>query len=452
MSGTITAAAASPRLATQAANPPPVSVPRLGGFLLLAGQLALLAAVMELFRVGQDRGPDMSIPYLCYTAFGLFAVHYWLPMRWKETFWVAASIGAAFVWLDWRVAAGLLAAAAAFFAVIRSPLGYWWKTGLIVTSFAGVTYLTLHPVGTRNLFQAVLGITPPQALWVMFGSIFMCRMIVYMHDLKHMKEKPPLLGYLAYFFLLPNYIFPLMPVVDYNTMRLGYQRRDIHEVAQKGIHWMARGATQLIFYRIAFHLRDAVLAEGVHSAGSLVYYMLLTFLLYTRVSGQFHLTIGMLHLFGYDLPETNRKYMLSSSFTDYWRRVNIYWKDFMVKVVYFPVFFRLRKSGQLRAKIVGTLAVFAVTWALHSYQFFWLRGSVLLHPVDTAFWCIFGVLVTANIWWEHRKELLGKRAPKPVWWKTALSTAGTMSVIITLWTLWEAPSFAAFLDLLAWWS
>ena len=74
--------------------------------------------------------------------------------------------------------------------------------------------------------------------------------------------------------------------------------------------------------------------------------MISTFLLYVRISGQFHLVIGMLHLFGFNLPETHHRYLLASSFTDFWRRINIYWKDFMMKVFYYPAFFRLRKLGE----------------------------------------------------------------------------------------------------------
>jgi len=369
----------------------------------------------------------------------------------KETFWAATSLAAAFIWLDWRVASGLLLAGLGFFAVIRSPLHYWLKVGLIASCFAAASFLQLNPVGTRNLFQSLFSLTVPEAMWAMFGSVFVLRMIVYLHDLKYMKQAPSFRAYLAYFFLLPNYIFPLMPVVDYSTMRLSYFRRDIHDVAQQGIHWICRGIVQLILYRVAFHLRDVVTTSGIDSPASLVSYLILTFALYLRVSGQFHLTIGLMHLFGYDLPETNRSYALSSSFTDFWRRVNIYWKDFMVKTVYFPVFFRLRKSGQLRAKLAGTTAVFLITWALHSYQYLWLRGTVLLSATDAAFWTIFGVLVAANIWWEHRREERGVKS-KPTRFANALSTAATMSIIVVLWSLWESPTFGDWFNLLAWWS
>ena len=181
-------------------------------------------------------------------------------------------------------------------------------------------------------------------------------------------------------------------------MRRTYYQRDIHDIAQQGIGWMVRGAVQLLLYRLVYHLKpsfDAGRGHVVRHAGrrrwSHVY------LLYLRVSGHFHIIVGLLHLFGYDLPETHRRYLLASSLTDFWRRINIYWKDFMVKVVYFPVFFRLRKRGETRAQVVATAAVFVVTWALHSYQWFWLRGDILFTWPDTLFWAILGALVIVNL-------------------------------------------------------
>ncbi len=141
--------------------------------------------------------------------------------------------------------------------------------------------------------------------------------------------------------------------------------------------------------------------------------MVLVYLLYLRVSGQFHIIVGLLHLFGYDLPETHRRYLLASSLTDFWRRINIYWKDFMVKMVYFPVYFRLRKRGETQAQVVATAAVFVITWATHSYQWFWLRGDVLFTWPDTLFWGILGALVIVNV--LHRAGARG-RASRPRRW------------------------------------
>jgi hypothetical protein len=75
------------------------------------------------------------------------------------------------------------------------------------------------------------------------------------------------------------------------------------------------------------------------------------------------------------LPETHHRFLLASSFTDYWRRINIYWKDFMVRLVFHPVAFALRRRSQPLALGIATLAVFVTTWLLHGYQSFWLRGT-----------------------------------------------------------------------------
>ena len=84
---------------------------------------------------------------------------------------------------------------------------------------------------------------------------------------------------------------------------------------------------------------------------------------------------GMLHLFGYQLPETHHWYLLATGFTDYWRRINIYWKDFMVRLFFNPVVFRLKRWPQPAALAVATVTVFLATWLLHAYQSFWLRGT-----------------------------------------------------------------------------
>ena len=44
---------------------------------------------------------------------------------------------------------------------------------------------------------------------------------------------------------------------------------------------------------------------------SLAGYLVCNYLLYLRVSGQFHMACGMLHLFGFQLPETHHHYLLA---------------------------------------------------------------------------------------------------------------------------------------------
>jgi D-alanyl-lipoteichoic acid acyltransferase DltB (MBOAT superfamily) len=291
----------------------------------------------------------------------------------------------------------------------------------------------------------------PVRFYPVFGAVFMFRMIIYSYDLRYGREPARLMPFLSYFFLLPNYYFTLFPVIDFQTMRQTYYQRDIHEIAQRGIYWMTRGVIQLMIYRLVVYFNDPYLPDRITSLGALIATMVLTFLLYLSVSGQFHLIVGMLHLFGYDLPETNRRYLLAGSFTDFWRRINIYWKDFMVKIVYFPIYFKLRKKGDIRAQLIATAAVFLATWALHSYQFFWIKGRFTLAWPDTIFWGILGVLVIANVVMESRHK---RRLPDPSWRVRVIHAAqvlGTFSVMATLWFLWASPSVNAWIYLMTHW-
>ena len=139
-------------------------------------------------------------------------------------------------------------------------------------------------------------------------------------------------------------------------MRRSYSSNRMYQSAQTGAHWILRGTLHLLFYKIVFHLKDQIPAHPDSFAG-LLKLMTYGYLLYTRVSGQFHIAVGMLCLFGYRLPETHRRYLLAHSIENLWRRINIYWKDFMWKMVYLPAYFALRKSGDLRARVLATALV-----------------------------------------------------------------------------------------------
>jgi D-alanyl-lipoteichoic acid acyltransferase DltB (MBOAT superfamily) len=160
---------------------------------------------------------------------------------------------------------------------------------------------------------------------------------------------------------------------------------------------------------------------------------------------------GMLHLFGFQLPPTHHHYLLATGFTDYWRRINIYWKDFMVRLVFNPVVFRLKRWPQPAALAVATVVVFVATWALHAYQSFWLRGSWGISGPDALFWGILGALVLVNVQLDARRPR-GRAGKGPA---TALGTlvrgakvAATFTTIALLWSLWSSPSLESWVDLM----
>ena len=246
--------------------------------------------------------------------------------------------------------------------------------------------------------------------------------------------------------MLPNPCFPLFPVVDFQTFRQTYyDASDRHQIYQTGALWLFRGTTHLILYRLVYQ-NLVIEPSAVTTLPQLVQYLVWPFLLYLRVSGQFHIIVGLLHFFGFNLPETHRLYYLSSSFTDFWRRINIYWKDFMMKLVFYPSYFRTRRWGDTTALVLSTALVFFVTWILHGYQWFWIRGSWEFTWNDALFWLILALFVVVNALYEVKHGRRRSFGIAMVSWRdamtVALKTIGVFCTICVLWSFWSAPSIS----------
>ncbi len=404
----------------------------------VAVQLAVVVYLLIAFRIENAAFYYRVAPI---AAIG-FVVHHLLPMRFRLPFFAALSLGTIVVVFGLAQAAWLIALGVILIAIAHLPIRFAWRVFLLI--------------GVGGAFAiARLGKVPvpwSSAVWPILGSMFMFRLIAYMYDLRHQKEKPSVARTLAYFFCIPNVSFLLFPVIDFATFKRTYYDRDAFVIYREGIHWMVRGLTHLMLYRMVYQY-GTMLPTDVATGTDLTRYMLANFGLYLRVSGQFHLIVGMLHLFGFRLPETHRFFYVAASFTEFWRRINIYWKDFMTKVVYFPAYFRLKKQGDAFALVASTVLVFAGTWFFHSYQWFWLLGTWLLSWTDTLFWGILAVLLAFNVLREsHRGR---KRHTLSTQWsageraRVVLNTVITFAVICLLWTLWTMPTVRDFTTLLS---
>ncbi|MEZ5302787.1 MAG: hypothetical protein R3F11_19445 [Verrucomicrobiales bacterium] len=73
---------------------------------------------------------------------------------------------------------------------------------------------------------------------------------------------------------------------------------------------MARGVIHLILYR-AVYMYLVPVPEDITGLSGVLAFMLAAYLLYLRVSGLFHFIVGSLCLFGFNLPETHRLYLLA---------------------------------------------------------------------------------------------------------------------------------------------
>ena len=110
--------------------------------------------------------------------------------------------------------------------------------------------------------------------------------------------------------------------------------------------------------------------------------------------------------------------------------------------------FKLRKIGTLRAMSVATLVTFFATWALHSWQWFWIRGELFLNLKDFSFWMILGVLVLVAAIYETTRGRKRTLRPSQVTLRQrlirGLQVAGMFSLMCILWAYWSAPSWTEF--------
>ena len=399
--------------------------------LALVLELVCVVVLIHLFRLEENRGfLTLSVVVLVG-----FTVHSLLPERRRLPFFLAISLLGLCLVFGVANALWMISVGVGLLALCHLPIPYAARVTLVVA--AG---------GLLAVLRTDIWPEPwDQKIWPVLSSLFIFRLVVYLYDLRHESEGATISQRLSYFFLLPNACFPLFPIVDYTTFRRTYYNQDEYRIYQVGIRWMLRGITHLILYRLVY-LYFTVSPGEVDNVGEVARFIVTNYLLYLRVSGQFHLIIGCLCLFGFNLPETHHHYYFSSSFNDFWRRINIYWKDFMMKIFFYPSFMKFRKLGFSRPLVLSTLFVFACTWLLHEYQWFWLRGASSFRLRDVVFWSILGTFVVINSLYEEKHGKKRSLEPVSFSWRQAsllsLRVVGFFVLMSVLWSFWTTADLA----------
>ena len=416
-----------------------VSAPGVAGQVRALGTIALISCqlVLALLVIHQFQLENRTFFHVMLLSTVGFVVHALLPLHYRLPFFTLLSLASIMVALGPVDGSCLVVLGLVLIGICHLPVRLTVRVALLL----GIG--TLFAVWRMELLPAPWSV----AIWPLLASMFMFRLALYLYTLQHDAKRPTPAQALAYFFMLPNVCFPLYPVIDYSTFSRTYYDRDVGRIYNTGMRWIVRGLLHLILYRFVY-LHMAGDPTELLTLGDLVRFLLATFLLYLRVSGQFHLCIGVLHLYGFRLPETHHLYYLAESFTDFWRRINIYWKDFMMKLVYYPSYFQLRRWGDKTALVVATVVVFLATWLLHSYQWFWLRGGFPLEPQDALFWGMLGALVVFGSLREMKRPRKRRLGRGPAWSASlALRRVGTFTAICILWSLWSTDSIAGWLTM-----
>jgi hypothetical protein len=400
---------------------------RLRVFALVFLQLALILLIVHLFDFETQKH---FFPVLCLAAGG-FVVHFWLPDRFRIWFFTLLSLAGILFVLGWPSGAWVIGIGGGLIALCHLPIPTGFRVALL--ALAGVQLALLRLEYHDKPF------------WPVLGSMFMFRLIVYVFETRRERRRLPAGLTLAYFFPLPNVSFLFFPILDFKTFRETYRADAPWEAAQTGVAWIARGLSHLLAYRvIKYYVVPG--PQALEDLPHLALFLAANYALYLHVSGCFHIITGIFHLFGFELPRTHDNYFLASSFTDIWRRINIYWKDFMMKVFFFPTFFALRGWGTRAAVAGAALGVFAATWLLHYYQAFWMTGlppNLDKGMYNASLWLVAGVLVAWNLQRDLTRAARPMTGPRRTTLRSAvalsLRVVGMFVLVSIFWACWNTP-------------
>jgi hypothetical protein len=410
-------------------------------FTLLVAQIAALAAMFWLL-------PDRLRPYpprfptIFTVAAVAFCAHYWLPFSLKQPCWLLLSVAGLFIVRDVPSAIAVVMIAMVLYGVSAIRVPRWYTITLVLVCVA-----TLLAVAA---FMNARG-RSAHGVFLTIGGMFALRGLIYWYERAHSDERPGFVEYVRYFFILPNFSFPFFPVLDLRGLRLSYYRRESYRMAQEGIGLMCLGIAQLLMVVATAPWRRTFGHAQVHSLGALLVHLGLYIVLYFRVSGPFHLCIGLMRCFGYDLAPSHRWFLLSRGPLDLWRRTNTYWREMLEKVVYFPVYFKLRRRSDRLAQVIGMVILFAVSWVLHPWNFMWLADLrrpfwSFLRASQGLQWTLLGgaTIVALVFGWRRDRVRPTGAKPSPV---RAYAVAAFQIVAMwffmgALWSLEEAPNTA----------
>lgn len=276
------------------------------------------------------------------------------------------------------------------------------------------------------------------------GSMIMFRFVLMLYEHHYGKPQATWMQQFTYLLLPPALAFPLFPIVDYKTYLNNHRPQDAR-VIRTGLTRIAAGLVFMMTYRVLYLYFIPGYVE-VHDALSAFAYTVCNYLYILNVLGVLWMSAGYLGVLGFDLPQVFNYVFLIDSFRDIWRRINVYWRDFIVKLVYYPLYFKLRKKTKA-AILITSLITLTISALLHGWQWFWLQGTLVVSAAGILFWTIIGFVISINLALQKQEGTNGNVRPNI--YVHALRITGMFLFMSFMWSLWNSTSLEEWFNLLS---
>jgi len=343
------------------------------GLPVLLGLLALLlaaACALSAFgfmhvgglggtRAGWGRFTVVAALFLATAAAGA-----WLPAH-RFRLLLAASL-AQLVFLHGPVgAAGALAIWTAFYHVVHLRASWWLRAPAVAALFVAPHLLTLIAPGSR-----LLGVF----MVAHFASNFVYRSTLYAYEAtakKALLQGAGYKGYLLYLIAAPMGIVQAPPV-GFAVLHQRFRSETDLGVMRRGLAWIALGFLYLLLNHtgrryglIPAHQAVAAYAGELDALTVLAASHLVFLGLFLDLAGHIHVAVGMLSVLGFDIPAGSDRPYLSKNILVFWRRWNVYYRDLLMTLAYYPTAVALKRKPYLAVAAAGA-ATFLLSGFYHS--------------------------------------------------------------------------------------
>ncbi|GAB4134570.1 MAG: hypothetical protein Fur0041_07990 [Bacteroidia bacterium] len=378
-----------------------------------------------------DFEPGSSLNTILPILPAVFAFHYWLPKNTAVYFLSFSGIVSSYLILDVYNATALLLCASVFAGLIQTQI-IRPKVKLIL----GILLLFLIALFRTGLLSSpFISYAAPVA-----GSLLMFRGILMLYEQHYYQPASTFQQKFAYILLLPNFAFPLFPIIDYKLFLNNYNPSNIHAI-QKGIRRILLGILQLLLYRTIYLHVLPLQSELVHSSDAMLY-LLSSYLLVLHLTGLIWMATGYMGIIGFDLPPAFNGVFLVENFRAIWRRINIYWREFMMKIFYYPIYFRFRKKLK-HAVLISAGITLTISTIMHGWQWFWLQGVFTIQTTTLLYWLILGSCITYSLSrQEQDKNTPDNNSSIRSFFSQTLSVFLMYLVMSVLWSLWSSSSIS----------